>query len=312
MRKVVWWIIAVIAVALVSFRALQHARPPVERVSEEIPLEVVVEQVTRGDVARTISFTGNIVGQEQVNVHPVEETGRLIRYLVKEGDRVSRGSAIALVDRSIKGMEFKPAEIASPISGVVGMLYLDKGAVVSPQIPVAMIVDMDKVKVEIRVVERDLPAVRTGQRAEVRVDAYQDTVFHGELTRLTPVVDPLSKTAKGEIVINNPRRLLKPGGFAKVNLIVEEHKDVLVVPEKAVLTRAGKQIVFLATGDLAKEVEVRTGLTQRGETEIVSGLEGGESVIALGNYGLRDGAKIVKMQETLPRLRSGQGSSKQD
>lgn len=294
MRKIILWTIGLVLAGLVTLRVVQRVRPPVEPLSQRVPLEVVTDQVGRGDIARTVSFTANILGQEQVNVHPVEETGRLIKYLVKEGDQVSRGRAIALVDRSIKGMEFKPAEITSPISGVVGMLYLDKGAVVSPQIPVAMIVDMDKVKVEIRVVQRDLPLVRTGQRAEVRVDAYPDTTFTGKLTRLTPVVDPLSRTARGEIVINNPRRLLKPGVFAKVRLVVEEHSDVLVVPEKAILVRDGRAILFLAEGSVARKVEVQTGLTQDGKTEIVSGLEGGESVIVLGNYGLRDGASITE------------------
>lgn len=297
MRKAIWWVIGILVIGLLAFRVMQFSRPRVEPASEKVPVEVLVEQVTRGHIAKTISFTGNIVGQEQVNVHPIEETGRLTRYLVKEGDRVSRGEPIALVDRSITGMEFKPARITSPISGVVGMLYLDKGAMISPQIPVAMIVDMDKVKVEIRVVERDLPVIHTGQRARVRVDAYPDTTFSGELSRLSPVVDPLSKSARGEIMVNNPHRLLKPGGFAKVDVVVEEHKDVLVVPEKAILERAGKEILFVDDGDHAREVEVETGLAEGGVVEVVKGLEGGELVIVLGNYGLRDGAKIIKKQE---------------
>ena len=189
-------------------------------------------------------------------------------------------------------MEFQPAKITSPISGTVAMLFLDRGAIVSPQIPIAIIAQTDKVKVEIQIVEKDIPKVKKGQPARIRVDAYPEEIFIGNLEELSSAVNPLSKTLKGKIIITNQLYLLKPGMFARVELIIAEHKGKLVVPNKAVLKREGREIIFTDIGGTAKLKEVETGFKDETHTEIINGLEENERVIVLGNYGLRDEAKI--------------------
>ena len=293
MKKWLLWLILTIIIALIIFRITQfQMHKGKEVMANEVPTVVAVQKVERDSIVKTVSYAGNIVGEEQVNVYPMEETGRLIKYLVREGDRVSKGSVIAIVDRSIKGLNFQPARITSPISGIVCMLFLDKGATVAPQIPLAMISNINKVKVEIQIPEDDLLTVKKGQLAKVKVDLYPDTIFTGILRKITPVINPLSRTAKGEIVIKNPEQLLKPGMFARVEVIVEKHKNTFVVPEKAVLTMDNKKIVFVVNGNIAEKLEVKTGLKSNGKVEIIKGLKEGEQVIVTGNYGLVDGAKI--------------------
>ncbi len=296
--KKLGWIAIIVIVGIIIFRVVQKFRKTEEKAIKEVPMEVVIENAEKGDIAQILEYTGDIAGQEQVQVHPIEETGRLIKYLVKEGNKVKKGDVIALVDRSIKGMEFQSAKITSPISGTVAMLFLDKGAMVAPQIPIAMIANINRVKVEIQIVEKELTRIKKGQSARAKVDAYPDKTFAGRLTELSPAINPLSKTAKGEIIIKNPGHLLKPGMFARVELIVDKHKDVLVVPNKAVLKQEDKEIVFVDAGSIARERKVKTGFKDKNYTEIISGLELGEPVIVLGNYGLIDGAKIrVKAKE---------------
>ncbi len=296
MKKLVWFII-IVAVGIVVFRIVKKVRKVEEQTKAEVPMEVVIENVQKGNIAQILKYTGNIVGQEQVQVHPIEETGRLIKYLVKEGDRISKGDVIALVDRSIKGLNFQPAKITSPISGTVAMLFLDKGAMIAPQIPIAMIANISKVKVEIQVVEKEFTKIKKGQFAKIKVDAYPNKIFTGKLTEFSPAVNPLSKTAKCEILVNNPQHLLKPGMFARVELVVDEHKDILIVPNKTVLQRKDKEIVFVSIENIAKIKEVKTGFKDENYTEIINGLELGESIVVLGNYELKDSSKIVSNKQ---------------
>jgi len=293
MKKRFWWIILIIFVAFIAFRIVQQfkTREPVKSVTE-VATEVVIEEVRRGYIAQTLSYTGNIAGGEQVTVHPIEETGRLIKYLVKEGDIVKKGQVIALVDRSIKGMEFRDAKITSPISGTVGMLFLDKGAMVAPQIPIAMIADIDRVKIKIQVIEKDLAGVHKGQSVVITVDAYPGEKFRGKLEQLSPFVDPMTRTVEGEIIVPNPGHLLKPGMFARIELITEEHTNTIVVPEKTVIEKDGERVVFVLKGEHAEMREVETGIESEHSIEILKGLKIGEKVITLGNYGLRNGARI--------------------
>ncbi len=293
MKKGIFWTIIIVIIGLVVWRVVQHeVLKGRKQVEVSVQTDVVVEKATRDVITDEMSYAGNIVGIEQVNVYPMEETGRLIRYLVKEGDKVSKGRVIAIVDRSIKGLNYKPAQISVPISGIVGILFLDKGAMVAPQIPLAMIANIDRVKVEIQISEVELRIIKEGQNARVRVDFYPENTFSGIITEITPVVNPLSRTAKGEIVIDNPEHLLKPGMLARVRLIVAKHRDVIVVPEKAVLVRNDREIVFTKRGDIAKKKDVKTGIKNNDMIEVVEGLNDGEEVIVSGNYGLRDGAKI--------------------
>lgn len=293
MKKRFWWIILIIFVAFVAFRIVQQfkTREPVKSVPE-VATEVVIEEVKKGIIAKTLSYIGNIAGEKQVTVHPIEETGRLIKYLVKEGDVVKKEQVIALVDRSIKGMEFQSAKITSPISGIIGMLFLDKGAMVAPQIPIAMIADIDRVKIKIQVIEKDLAGVHKGQSVIITVDAYPDKKFQGKLEQLSPFVDPMTRTAEGEIIVPNQEHLLKPGMFVRVELIIEEHTNTIVVPEKTVIEKDGKRVIFVLKEDHAEMREVETGIESEHSIEILKGLKIGEKVITLGNYGLRNGAKV--------------------
>lgn len=294
MKKTVIWIIVIIIAAILVLRIGEKFKNAKEKPGESFaPTEVVETEVSTGSIARTLSYIGNIVGSEQTNIYPVEETGKLIKYMVKEGDMVSKGDTIALIDRSIKGLDFKPAVINSPISGVAGNLILDPGTMVAPGIPVAMVANINTVKVEINIPEKDISKVKVGNKAIIRVSSYPDEVFNGQLIKVSPVLNPMSRASQASVSISNSGRKLRPGMFANIELAMEEHNNVLLVPVQAVTETGGKKFVFTANGEKAEMKEVTTGIENNDFIEITSGLKPGDKVITLGNYGLEDGTKIV-------------------
>lgn len=293
MKKLIGIVLIIIIAALIVSGIISKKQKPKENIKEEVPTEVTVEEVKSGNITKTLSYIGNIVGSEQTNVYPAEETGKLIRYVVKEGAMLSKGDTIALIDRSVKGMDFKPAIINSPISGIVGNLSLDPGSMVAPGIPVAMVANINTVKVEMDIPEKDIFQVKVGLKANIKVSSYPDEIFNGKVTEMSPVLNPMSRTAKANISIPNPGHKLRPGMFANVDLIIEEHNNVVIVPEKAVTEKDNKKVAFVMNEDKAEMREVTTGLESNGFVEILTGLNSGEKVITLGNYGLENGAKIV-------------------
>jgi membrane fusion protein, multidrug efflux system len=287
-------VIILIIAALVVSGIVSRKKKPQESVKEEIPTEVTVEEVKNGDITKTLSYIGNIVGSEQTNIYPIEETGKLIKYLVKEGDIVSKGDTVALIDRSVKGMDYKPAIINSPIPGIVGNLSLDPGSMVAPGMPIAMVANINTVKVEMDIPENDISLVKRGMKANIKISSYPDDIFNGQLKEMNPVLNPMSRTASASISIPNPGRKLRPGMFANVELIIEEHNGVVVVSEKAITEKDNKKVVFvIVDGDKAERREVTTGLESNGFIEILTGLNPGEKIITLGNYGLENGTKIT-------------------
>ncbi len=299
MRKAAVGIIALLIVGFGIYRGVMSYRTrQVEEVEEERIIPVVVNHVDKGDIRGILYFTGDIRGYEEIDVFP-RVAGKLLKNLIEEGDTVKKGTVIALIDRDIAGMKFEPSEVTSPIAGILGKLYLDKGAGVNPPTmspamgtPIAMIVNMDRVKVVIYIIEKDLSRINKGQVAEITVDAYPDKIFQGKVTAFRPVVDLMSRTAKAEITIPNPGHLLRPGMFARVNLIVVEKQGVLTVPFDALLESSEEKFVFVEKDGKVEKRTVKTGIREGKRVEINEGLKPGERLVVVGQEMLSDGMAV--------------------
>ena len=136
--------------------------------------------------------------------------------------------------------------IASPVDGFVGKRFLDPGASVSPNVPVASIVDIRSVRMVANLVEKDVKRVTVGTQAQVEVDAFPGENFTGRVSRIAPVFDPATRTAEMEIEVPNPVYRLKPGMYARVQLTVSVRAGAITVPNNAVVILSGKPGVFVA------------------------------------------------------------------
>jgi len=187
--------------------------------------------------------------------------------------------------------------IRSPMNGVVVNDFdHTRGEMIAPQVPVLEIADMSKVRVAVQVSETELASVSEGQAALVKVARFPGREFKGKVWRVSPVVDRRSRTAKVEMLVENPESkgeyALKPGMFARATIVTAESRNALVVPERSVQHQAGKAFVFVANGGHARKVPVEVGLVSAGEAVVAKGLKGGELVIAEGAGGLDDGDRI--------------------
>lgn len=186
--------------------------------------------------------------------------------------------------------------ISSPVDGFVGKRYLDPGASVSPNVPVASIVDIRTVRMVAALVEKDSQRVRGGMPAEVKVDAFPDQKFTGRVSRVAPVFDPLTRTAEMEVEVANPGYRLKPGMYSRVELTVAERPDALTVPRNAIVELDGRTGIFTADAAAvmtAKFNPVQIGIRDGDAVEITAGLAEGARVITTGAGALKNGDRIV-------------------
>ena len=198
--------------------------------------------------------------------------------------------------------------IASPVDGFVGKRYVDTGAFVGPNSPVASVVDIRTVRMVANLVEKDVKRVPVGTRAAVEVDAFPGETFTGRVSRVAPVFDPATRTAEMEIEVPNTGFRLKPGMYARVQLTVDTRADALTVPRAAVIDVNGRTGVFVAapaaagtTGSAAptggamtaKFVPVQTGIRDGDAIEIRTGVDEGARVVTTGAGALKDGDRIV-------------------
>ncbi|MBT9147402.1 MAG: Macrolide export protein MacA [Syntrophomonadaceae bacterium] len=281
--------ILAIVLVIVGRAMLPGEEVEVVFVAERVTVKVV--DVVRGNIRETISLVGDVEAQNRFEVYP-RVSGKIIQKNVVVGNRVKKGETIALIDRDEPGFKFELSPVNSFLSGIVGRIHVDLGDMVTPHTPVASIVDMDRVKIKVGVAERDIPRIKKGQEARVEVVAYPQEVFMGRVDKISPVIDIFSRRAPVEVIIDNPEHKLKPGMFARVELITNERRNVLIVPRDAVLVRDGREIVYVIENSVAKIKEVETGIVTEDRIELISGVESQNKVIIGGHFGLRDGARV--------------------
>lgn len=188
--------------------------------------------------------------------------------------------------------------ITSPVSGFIGKRALDSGAWVTPSSSFISVVDISVVRLVANIIEKDLRRVSAGMKAEVSVDAFPGETFEGQIARVSPVLDPATRTAQIEVEVANPSFRLKPGMYANVNFTVEHKENTLVIPANAVVDLNGQKGVFMAAeGNVAKFQPVTLGLTQTAEVEVAGGLSEGMRIITTGSGALREGDRIVLLGE---------------
>jgi membrane fusion protein, multidrug efflux system len=207
------------------------------------------------------------------------------------------------------------------VDGFIGKRYLDPGAAVSPNAPVASVVAIQTVRMVVNIVEKDVKRLSVGMPAQVQVDAFPGESFLGKVARIAPVFDPQTRTAEMEIEVPNPGFRLKPGMYARVDLTVDSRQNALTVPSNAVVDFEGKTGVFIAGNTppqpasnppaaggapmTAKFQAVSTGIRDGEHVEIRSGLDDGVRVITTGATALKDGDRIVAANTG----RSGRGGA---
>ena len=136
--------------------------------------------------------------------------------------------------------------ITAPVDGFVSRRFVDPGASVGTNSPVASVVDIRTVRMVANLVERDVRQVRAGTPAVVEVDAYPGEKFSGTVSRVAPVFDPSTRTAEMEIEVPNPGYRLKPGMYARVQLTVDTRGEALTIPRNAIVDVSGRSGVFVA------------------------------------------------------------------
>jgi membrane fusion protein (multidrug efflux system) len=200
--------------------------------------------------------------------------------------------AVAALDVATTHLDY--ARIRAPFSGTITKKFLDPGAVVSALVSTLFtLMDLDRMKIIINVLEQDIPRVTMGLEASVTVDAFPGKMFTGSVSKFAQAVDLATRTMAVEVDIPNPGHFLRPGMFATVSLNVGQHRDALTLPTQAFLKDDQGLFVYIARGDTARRARVTQGGEQNSRTEILSGLEGTEDVITTGQQFVRNGGPVT-------------------
>ena len=197
---------------------------------------------------------------------------------------------IATLDR--QGRAQKTVPLYSPASGYVTAKTAAAGMRTKPEDTLFEIVDLSRVWVLADVYETELPRLKLGQNAAVRLSYWPGRVWHGEITFISPAVDPKTRVVRARIEVENVHSDLKADMFADLE-IAGEKRTVLLLPEDAVIDTGKRKIVFVKTqeGSLVRR-EVQTGEQAGPLFEVIEGLQKGETVVLGASFLLDSEARL--------------------
>lgn len=202
--------------------------------------------------------------------------------------------------------------VRAPLDGFVAKRFVQPGEKVSQDTPLFSIVALSPMELQAPVPANEIPRIRVGQEATIKVDGIEKQTFTGRVERINPISETGSRSINVYITIANPDHTLKGGMFANGALSLSNSPPVLAVQSSAIRDENGKSYVFtLEDGKLAKRpVELGQRSEQDGLVEIRSGLATGVQVVTARIEGLKPGAPaVLKAGPAMPTPANTQNTS---
>ena len=264
-----------------------------------------------------IAFTeGNLVKKDTALVHfdasmyraQVNESKARVALSEAEYQRVNKlfkNGAIsethrdsALAQMQINEAQLEQAQVTlqkmtlrAPFTGIVGLRQFSPGDYVMAGTDMLEIVDIDSMKLDFRIPEIYLPQVAQGQTLSINLSAFPSEAFEGKVIAISPQISEQGRSILVRAILPNKDKKLRPGLFAKVQLLVKQ-EDLIVVPEEALIPQGNGYLVYLYKDDKVTPAPVQLGQRMKG-TIAISGIEEGDVVITAGQLKLQPGSPIT-------------------
>jgi len=192
----------------------------------------------------------------------------------------------------IARQQLADAVLYAPIDGAIRQRHANQGQYLAAGAPVVTLVQMNPLRLRAEVPERDALNIRNGMMVRVAVEGAAGT-HQGRVVRLSPAIDEANRTLLVETEVSNTTNSLRPGAFARAEIIASSSQQALMVPAAAIVAFAGIDRVFTVQDGKAGEKRVRTGRHTDAGVEVLEGISAGDRVvIEPGN--LTDGEKVTE------------------
>lgn len=191
--------------------------------------------------------------------------------------------------------------IKAPISGQVVSKMVESGEFVSPGTVLGHMVDVSRLKVQVRVAEQDVYQLKTGQEVQIRTDIYPGKVFKGKVSFISSKGDA-THNYPVEIEMHNPGDTpLKAGTFAYVDFSRESSEHALIIPRTALVASIKNPYVYVVKDGKALVRKIQVGREVGSGIVVLDGLDAGETIVTSGQINLSDGASVSPVTTAGPQ-----------
>ena len=282
---------------------------------KENPISVLVAAPIKQHLDEYLELSAEIKAIKEVEISS-DVPGKIANILKYEGSFVNKGDTIALIDRFVIGANYAYAPARTPISGYVTTTYMAVGASIAASTPIANVADISQLEVEIQVPERSIAGIELGQKVFIRVPSSPNKEIEAVITKRDYAVNPSTRTLMVKALIDNKDRLLLPGMFSDVSILLNSADNVFVIPNSSVFSDdLGKNYIYVVKEDdsnnppvegkvsentnaqyRAYTREVNVLFTSKDKVALSGGLEEGEEVVMFGREFLKNGSLVNRIE----------------
>lgn len=190
-------------------------------------------------------------------------------------------------------LQLDKTRIVAPIDGViVDLPYYTQSTQVETGSTIVKIMDYQVMYMDVQLPEKYISVIKPGQRVKLTNYTIPEDTIIGSITQLSPAINADTRTFKGNISINNPNFLLRPGMFVKADIITNHKDSVIVIPKNIILSRQRGKTVFIVDRGVASERIIETGLENITDIEVTRGLTKNERIVTSGFETLSNKSKV--------------------
>jgi membrane fusion protein (multidrug efflux system) len=201
--------------------------------------------------------------------------------------------------------------IRAPFAGRLGIRLVNLGQYLDTGKPIVSLQSLAPIYVDFSLPQQELARLKTGMPVRVTTDAYPDRQFDGKLTAINPDLDSQTRSVGLQATFENADQLLRPGMFARVEVLLPNEQSVVAIPATSILSAPYGDSVYVIEpapdkgngkpGLVVRQKFIRTGRTRGDFVSVESGLKAGERIVSAGIFKLRNGMSVIENNELAPK-----------
>ncbi|MCG8347586.1 MAG: efflux RND transporter periplasmic adaptor subunit [Chloroflexales bacterium] len=265
-----------------QLRSVQQGATEAELIQAQATVEqrqADLQKLRQGGTAVDIAAAQATVNQQQANLEKLTAPATATDLEIQQASVAQAEQSLAQAQ-----LQLSYATLTAPFGGVVSAVNIVPGSVVTTGTPAISLIDRDPLHVDLSLNENDVAQVELGQPVTLLIDALENWETTGTVTYIAPAAENVNGVVTYGVQVSFPDddQRVKVGMTANIDIITAQEDDVLLVPNSALLPKGAGQVVQITDAEgNTREVEVVTGLSDDAQTEIVSGLNEGDEIVAL-------------------------------
>ena len=257
-----------------------------KKFSKRPPPGVVVEIVTNKNFSQSLeSYCTSL-------------SSKTLSYKIKKNELLEPINFNSKVKKGDVIAKLSTKTIAAPFAGVIGKRGISGSSLGSENTIILTLDDSKKVLCDLKIPEVYAAVLKKGLELNAKFSAYKDKTYKGKIESVASRVDAQTRSILARAKIDNKNSEIIPGSLLEIEIFYNE-KDALSVPDTSIMYEGSKKFIYkIIENNMIKKIEIKTGIRNKGNLEILNGLNEGDKIIAEGLTKVRPGMKVKPIIKT--------------